>query len=276
MTKKINHCLIAISATAIALPAFSQSKNFEGSSVSLGLGSFQLKDAADAASKKWNGLGNLEFTKFQSLDDSWLLGFGVGVDLGTSRTNASAGSGGDTLYFAGDASPSSVLPGTLTAASDNPYYGYQTGTSRSISRKNNFSISFLPGYAFTKNDMGYLRVSFNRAKFTVSGGAGRWLSSSELEASGGSWPAAWGYSGGDGCAATVPSTDACTMTSGTQAGASGSKFLNGVGLGVGYRRNIGENLFFQAEYKYEVYEKSDLLGIKPKDQGAVLSLGYRF
>lgn len=257
----------------MAMPAMSQSRNFEGSGVSLGAGSFQLKDALDAASRKWNGSGNLEFTKFKSLDDSWLLGFGVGIDLGTARANSSSGADGGVLYFAGDAS--SVPGGASTTASDNPYFGYQTGGNRQIARKGNVSISFLPAYAFTRNDMGYLRFSFNRAKFTTRGGAGGWLSASELEASGGSWPASFGYSGGDGCA-SYPGSDACTLTAGTPSGASGSRYLNGVGLGIGLRKNIQENLFVQAEYKYVAFKKSDVLGIKPREQGGTLSLGYRF
>lgn len=268
MTKKVDKYIVAISASVIALPALSQSNHFEGASVSLGVGSFQLKDAMDAASKKWNGLGNVEFTQFKSLDDSWLLGFGVGLDIGTSRTATSTGAGGETLFFDG------FTNGALLPNSANAYYGYQTGSARSISRKGNFSISVLPAYAFTSNDMGYIRLSFNRAKFNVSGGgSGGWLTAQQVEDAGGV-PVNYG-GGGDGCAA-YPGSDACTYTSGASGGISGSKYLNGAGLGIGYRRNIGENLFLQAEYKYVVYEKSDLLGIKPKDQGAVLSLGYRF
>lgn len=264
--------MLAFSASVAALPALSQSKSFEGNGLSIGLGSFQLKDASDAASKKWNNLGNIEFTKFIALDDSWLLGFGVGLDLGTSKLKESSSGAGDTQFFS---TPESFTPATLLPSADGAYYGYQTGTARSIARKGNFAISVLPAYAFTPNDMGYLRLSFNRAKFTVTGGSGggNWLSADQVEAAGGV-PASWG-GGGDGCAAN-PGSDACTMTAGAQGGTSGSQYLNGAGLGIGYRRNIQENLFFQAEYKYVVYEKSDLLGIKPKDQGLMLSLGYRF
>lgn len=268
MDKKVKIYVVAISASVIALPAMSQSNHFEGSSVSLGVGSFQLKDALDATSKKWNGLGNLEFTQFKSLDDSWLLGFGVGLDIGNSRTATSTGASGETLFFDG------FTDGALLPNSVNAYYGYQTGTARSISRKGNISISVLPAYAFSSNDMGYIRLSLNRAKFNVSGGgSGGWLTAQQVNDEGGV-PVNWG-AGGDGCAA-YPGSDACTFTSGASVGASGSKYLNGVGLGIGYRRNIGQNLFLQAEYKYVVYEKSNLLSIKPKDQGAVLSLGYRF
>lgn len=272
MNYKLSKCLLAVSATAVTFPALSQSKSFEGNGLSIGLGSFQLKDASDAASKKWNNLGNIEFTKFKALDDSWLLGFGVGLDLGTSKFKESSSDAGDTLFFS---TPESVTPATLLPGSDGAYYGYQTGTARSISRKENFSISVLPAYAFTPKDMGYLRLSLNRAKFIVTGGGsgGNWLSADQVEAAGGV-PPNWG-GGGDGCAAN-PGSDACTMTAGGLGGASGSQYLNGTGLGIGYRRNIQENLFFQAEYKYVVYEKSDLLGIKPKDQGFMISLGYRF
>lgn len=269
---KTNKYLVAISATAMALPALSQSKHFEGSSVSLGLGSFQLKDASDAASKKWNGLGNIEFTKFQSLDDGWLVGFGVGLDVGTSRTRESSAAGGDTLFFSDPYSFSN--PGALLPDSTNAYYGYQTGTARSIARKGNFSVSVLPAYAFTPNDMGYLRLSFNRAKFTVSGGGGNWLTAEQVRDAGGFY-----YppdTGGDGCAAAGAGSDACTLTASAAGAVSGSKYLNGIGLGIGYRRNLQDNLFLQVEYKYVAYEKSDQLGIKPRDQGAVLSLGYRF
>ncbi len=272
MNYKLNKYVLAFSATAVALPVFSQSKSFEGNGLSMGVGSFQLKDASDATSKKWNGLGNIEFTKFKALDDSWLVGFGVGLDLGTSKLKESASAGGETLFFS---TPESLTPGTLLPNAEGAYFGYQTGAARSIARKGNFAISVLPAYAFTPNDMGYLRLSFNRTKFTVTGGGGggNWLSAGQVEAAGGV-PESWG-GGGDGCTA-APGTDACTMTAGAQGGASGSKYLNGAGLGIGYRRNIQENLFFQAEYKYVVYEKNDLLGIKPKDQGFVLSLGYRF
>lgn len=268
MANKVNNYVAAISASVIALPAMSQSKLFEGSSFSLGLGSYQLKDATDLASKKWNGLGNIEFTQFKSLDDSWLLGFGVGLDMGTSKTAKSTGTGGETLFFDG------FTNGALLPNSSNAYYGYQTGSARSISRKGNFSISVLPAYAFTSKDMGYIRLSLNRAKFNVSGGgSGGWLTAQQVNDAGGV-PVNYG-GGGNGCAA-YPGSDACTYIGGASIGSTGSKYLHGLGLGVGYRRSINEKLFFQAEYKYVAYQKGDLLGVKPKDQGVVLGIGYRF
>jgi opacity protein-like surface antigen len=97
--KKMKYLAIASTAVA-AMPAFAQSKNFEGSNLSLGVGSMQLKESSDSTSKNWNTGGNIEFTKFKSLNDSWLIGFGVGYDFGTLESKEfGSGSGGLIQYF---------------------------------------------------------------------------------------------------------------------------------------------------------------------------------
>lgn len=236
--KKIKYLAFASSAL-VAAPVCAQSKNFEGSNLSLGVGSIQLKESSDSASKNWNTFGNVEFTNFQSLNDSWLLGFGVGYDSGTLDSKE-FGSGSQTYDLGGG-------------------YSYQSSSSKKIALRNNFSVSVLPGYALNKSSMLFGRVSYNRAKVTSLANSGNigtvYLGFSEWETD-------------------VP----CEQVNlcGQSLGSSGSKYLNGVGWGLGLRHKFTENLFLQAEYKYVSYKHNAELDVKPKTQGYTLSIGYKF
>lgn len=251
----------------------------------------KVGDASNSATQKFNDFGNIEFTHFKALNDSWLIGFGVGLDIITGQSNSMGGNGssgggtGDILYF--DPGGKQAL-----AKADDAYYGYQTGSAsgaKVIRQSNNFSLSLIPAYAFTATDLGYLRLSYNRSSFTSAGGgstAGHWLSLGELEQSAGASPYInmSGISpppGGDLCASdlALATTESCLLTTGqgtSSGGSAGSSYFNGFGVGVGYRKILDQNLFFQAEYKYVNYPKNSTLGITPHNQGFVLSLGYKF
>jgi len=235
--KKIKY-LTLVSSTLVAAPVFAQSKNFEGSNLTLGVGSIQLKESSDSASKNWNMFGNIEFTNFKSLNDSWLLGFGVGYDAGTL----------DSKEF-----------GSGSQATEGPYT-YQSRSSKKTSLKNNFSVSVLPGFALSKSSMLYGRISYNRAKVTSlvnSGNIGDVYVGEEL------------------FLADVPCSDIDDNLC-NSLGSSGSKYLNGIGWGLGLRHKFTENLFLQAEYKYVSYKHNAELDVKPKTQGYTLSIGYKF
>lgn len=235
---------LAIASTAVAaMPAFAQSKNFEGSNLSLGIGSIQLKESSDSISKNWNTGGNIEFTNFKSLNDSWLLGFGVGYDVGSLDSNLS-----------GSTTSSIVLE-------DDPY-SYRSQSQKQIKLKNNFSLSLLPAFALNKSSMLYGRISYNRAKVSSSGSLGSvgdivWTGTDDVLASN----------------VTCADAGVCDQITGGQAG---SKYVNGIGWGFGLRHKFTENLFLQAEYKYVSYKHNSELDVKPKTQGYTLSVGYKF
>lgn len=252
--KKLKYLALASSAF-VAAPVLAQSKNFEGSNLTLGLSSIQLKESSDSTSKNWNSGGNIEFTKFKSLNDSWLLGFGIGYDVGTLDSKQ-MGSGANTQYFYSD--------GSLGDINSNDGYVYQSGGQKQIKLKNNFSLSLLPAFAVNKSSMLYGRLSFNRAKVssTVSAAASGWVDDNVPEDVYLNCP--------------DPDIAGCNVSSSGISGLSGSKYLNGIGWGLGLRHKFTENLFLQAEYKYVSYKHNSELDVKPKTQGYTLSVGYKF
>jgi opacity protein-like surface antigen len=253
--KKIKYLAIASTAVA-AMPAFAQSKNFEGSNLSLGVGSIQLKESSDSTSKNWNTGGNIEFTKFKALDDSWLIGFGIGYDVGTLDSKQYGSGSGGIQYF-------DAFSGQSADGTDINDYAYQSGEARKqIKLKNNFSLSLLPAYTINKSTMIFGRASINRAK----------VSSNMSGVSEGAWVDLVPF-----VSCPDVSIDACNISSGSGvSGTSGSKYLNGLGWGFGLRHKFTENLFLQAEYKYVSYKHNAELDVKPKTQGYTLSIGYKF
>jgi opacity protein-like surface antigen len=250
MTKKI--CSIALLpglTVGAAGHAIAQSKNFEGMGVSLGAVNQEVNvKSSGGTSSAWKTAGNLELTNFKSLNDNWLLGFGVGLDVGKIGSVGSSG-GISTGYDDGDGSSCSPIGGTC--------YEYVSGSSRS-SFKDNFSLSLIPAYAFNKNNLGFVRASLNSIKTNkASDGVGRWTDV-------------------DSCAESEdPNSDACLAES-NGSGNSGSKRLNGWGLGIGYRYQSDSNWFLQAEWKYARFRRDSYLDIKPTLSGATLSVGYRY
>lgn len=259
--KKIKYLALASSALVVA-PVLAQSKSFEGSNLSLGINSIQLKESSDSTSKNWNIGGNIEFTNFKSLNDSWLLGFGVGLDVGNLDSKELGSGNGEILYFDGGGN----------SVNTNQGYAYQSGGKRQVKLKNNFSLSLLPAFAVNKSSMLFGRLSINRAKVSSinAGGQGGWLGPER------------GYDGtyesynnlGLNCQAFP--VDACNVSSLGGSGVSGSKYLNGIGWGLGLRHKFTENLFLQAEYKQVSYKHNAELDVKPKTQGYTLSIGYKF
>lgn len=245
-----NKYLIIASTALGSVSSLAQSSNFEGSHLSLGLGSQNFQNSGDAALKARKSFGNIEYTHFKSLDDSWMLGFGIGLDAGTLASKDSGTQAGDIYYF--DAFGNRVI-----GPSD---YAYQSSSKKITDLKNNFSISFLPGYAFNKTTMLFGRFSFNRAQTVVrtSGAGGVWLNDPFIDC------------------VRFPLTDSCQITSIDTGTSSRSTHLNGVGLGLGLRHKIDKQLFIQAEYKQVSYRQSEAFNLKPTTQSVLVSLGYDF
>ena len=245
-----NKYLIIASTALTSATTLAQSNHFEGSHLSLGAGSLNLKDSGDSASKARKSFGNIEYTHFKSLDDSWLLGFGIGFDAGTLASQESGSQAGDIYYF--DSAGYRV-----TGPSD---YAYQSNSKKITDLKNNFSISLLPGYALNQSTMLFGRFSFNRTQTVVrtSGTGGVWLEDPGIDCT------------------RFPSTDSCQVASLDSGASAGSSHLNGLGLGLGLRHKIDEQLFLQAEYKQVSYRQSAAFNMKPTTQSFLVSLGYDF
>lgn len=229
---------------AVSGGVFAQSKNFEGYSFSLGAAANQLKvkSGSDTSSTRKTS-GNVEFTSFSSLDDNWLVGFGVGFDTG-SMGSVTSGAANSTFYQGNGqlSACQAYVPGNC--------YEYSGGQSKTKFSQN-LSISIIPAYAFNKNHLGFLRASFDSMKAvkTLDGGGG-WVN-------------------GD-----IPITPPTELPS--SSGNAGSKRLNALGFGLGYRFQSDDRWFAQAEYRYVAFKKNDFLDVKPTLSGAVLSVGYTF
>ena len=251
MQKISSLSLLPALALGAAGEATAQSKNFEGFGISIGAANQEVNvKSSSGTSSAWKTSGNLELTHFKSLDDNWLLGFGVGLDVGKL---GSVGSGSSSVSYYND-------NGISTCSSFVRFvcYEYTSGASRS-SFKDNVSLSVIPAYAFNKNNLGFIRLSFNSMRSSKSSSAGGWTGSNVSDACNDLYG---------------PISPDCPAESGS--GNSGSKRLKGWGLGVGYRYQSDSNWFLQAEVKYTPFRKDDYLDIKPTLAGAVLSVGYRY
>lgn len=229
--------LLAVSGGALA-----QSKNFEGYSLSLGAAANQLKvKSGSETSSTRKTSGNVEFTSFSSLDDNWLVGVGVGFDIG-SMGSVTSGAANSTFY-----DPNGNLSSCSAASAT--CYEYSGGQSKT-KLSQNISLSIIPAYAFNKNHLGFLRVSFDsiEAVKTLDGGGG-WVNGAPI----------------------TPPTDLPGSS-----GNAGSKRLSAWGIGLGYRFQSDARWFAQAEYRYVAFKKNDFLDVKPTLSGAVLSVGYTF
>ena len=221
------------------------SDNFEGFGVSAGVSSLDVKVKSSGESdSSWGSFGNVDFTYFKSLDDNWLLGFGVGADIGSQNTGA-FGSSGSTFYDADGRALGSTCP------NNNLCYEYSGGSSKA-KVSDNFSLSLMPAFAFTKNHLGFIRVSVDSIKAEKStAGGGGWVNGPPL---------------------TIPNP----LPDSTSSGQSGSERLTGFGIGLGYRYQSDSNWFLQAEYRYIDFNKNNKLDVDVTVSGATLSAGYRF
>ncbi len=245
MKNKCENIIASGLMMSVAGTAMANSDNFEGFGVSAGVSSLDVKvKNSGESNSSWGSFGKVDFTYFKSLDDNWLLGFGVGADIGSQKSGA-IGSG-STFYDEGG----------MPTSPENFSYEYSGGSSKT-KISDNFSLSLMPAFAFTKNHLGFIRLSVDsiKAKNSTLGGGG-WVNGT---------PECYGAPFGPGCSLNSNSS-----------GQSGSTRLTGFGVGLGYRYQSDNNWFLQAEYRYIDFNRNNRLDIDATLSGATLSAGYRF
>lgn len=236
--------LMSMAGTAMA-----NSENFEGFGISAGASSLDVKIKSSGESdSSWDSFGKVDFTYFKSLDDKWLLGFGVGADIGTQKSD-STDSNGSAFYD---------INGNYIGSTCSGWNCYEYSGGKSKTKvSDNFSLSLMPAFAFTKNHLGFIRLSVDSIKAKRSGtGGGEWLD----------YP--------DNCSVGDPQPG-CSLNP-DSSGRSGSTRLTGFGVGLGYRYQSDNNWFLQAEYRYIDFNRNNRLDIDATISGATLSAGYKF
>jgi opacity protein-like surface antigen len=240
---------------------FGQSQSFVGNQLSLGAGQLKFKNESDTANdSRTINRSHLEFTHFKSLDDNWLLGFGVGIGSGRAELQSSLGGTDAVSFYDSWGQP---VDGGVNCNSTN-CYAYQGGAVNSqVKVSKSIEISLIPAYAFSRQHLAFVRIGVSSAKFTKSSSvvSGTWLDSY------GSLPI-WG---GD------PDYLPADWSSGNTA-ISGMQKVNLLAptFGIGYRYQNDDHWFFQAEYRVMQYKKNINLGLKPSVSGLMIGLGYRF
>lgn len=237
-----------------SVAGFAQTQNFEGNALNFGLGNMKFKnETSSATAGKWKNVSNIEFVHFKSLDDKWLLGFGVGYSDGGASFGSSASADGDLIFYDSDGS---LIADGCDHIENGNCYAYQPAGKGSSKLKQSFELSLIPSYAFSNKQLGFIRLGFSRAKVVTSssGGEGEWIE--------GYWP--------------HPPLNGTPDLSDSGSSASGKANLNGYVLGIGYRHQFDNNWFLQGECKVVQYSRNNTLNVKPSSKGLVVGAGYRF
>jgi len=244
-----NKWIVGASALVAAGGTMAQSQKFEGGALNLGLGNMKFEnETSSTTASRWKNTSNIEYVQLKTINDKWLLGFGVGLDLGTAQLS-SGDAGGQTAYF--DYAGTNEWESNSNDCIGGCYEYFAGGSSLTkVSRQ--LSISLIPAYAFSDRQLGFIRLGYSSAKVTQTGAEG-----------------ASGF--------LPPWEDFHTegAPTGSQS-VSGKANLNGFVLGVGYRHQLDNKWFFQGEYKVVQYKRNSRLDTKPTSKGLVLGLGYQF
>jgi opacity protein-like surface antigen len=273
MTKKTITicCAVAMLATTAATPVFSQIKNFEGLSLSIGGTTISTQTNVNATDsdanyvtsdfgKARNFIPSIDISYSAALSDKFLLGFGGRYDLAKHKSgNVSADittpdvvtsyeddGGGDETYILNDIR--NVESYNITYKDHNSLYVMPTYLVN-----NSTGIFAKVGYHQQKGSLNYRNVQTLTNEATIDLGAGA-----------------------DGGEPTIYYTND-TFT------ASGSRNFKGWGYGLGLKTLLTNNLFLQVEAEYIDYKSQSVTGtdevvykFKPESLSGTISIGYKF
>jgi opacity protein-like surface antigen len=247
-TTKIS-CTLALLASVAATPAFSQAKNFEGASISLGASAVGTN--TDVTITTSPDVGTLNFGKNAStvpfIDASYVFPvngnfmFGLGARYDFAK-NKSGGASDTTTY-------EDIL--TDNTSEEEIYEDITVTSSLNMSFKEHKSLYLMPMYLVNNNSALFAKLGYHETKGTlsyvqnVSG-----LTNNDIY------------------------DDSLTV--------SGSKNFKGYGVGLGFRTVLSNNLYLQIEAEMVDYDKESIasgdttISFKPKPLSASLSVGYKF
>jgi opacity protein-like surface antigen len=247
-------CAVALLATTAATPAFSQAKNFEGPSISLGASAVGTNTDVNITTTP--DVGTFNFGKNISAvpfvdasyvfpaNGNFMFGLGARYDFAKNKS--------------GGISDTSNLDNinTGTDSEDADVFDDITVTSNlNMSYKDHKSIYLMPMYLVNNSSALFAKLGYHETKGTL-----RFTQNI--------------------AGITAEDNDARVFDENTTI--SGSKNFQGYGVGLGFRTVLSNNLYLQIEAEMVDYDKESVasgnttISFKPKPLSASLSLGYKF
>jgi opacity protein-like surface antigen len=252
-TTKICYTL-ALLASVAATPAFSQAKNFEGPSISLG-GS-AVSTNTDVTLTTTPDVGTFNFGKSVSAvpfvdasyvfpsNGSFMFGLGARYDLAKNKSGGISDVSTIDNIFTGD-----IDSEDATDVREN----ITVTTNLNMSYKDHKSIYLMPMYLVNNSSAIFGKLGYHETKGTL-----RFTQNIA----------------GVTALANLQFDENTTI--------SGSKNFQGYGIGLGFRTVLSNNLYLQIEAEMVDYDKESVasgdttISFKPKPLSASLSVGYKF
>jgi opacity protein-like surface antigen len=264
-------CTLALLASVAATPAFSQIKNFEGVSLSIGGTAISTQTNVNATDsdanyvtsdfgKARNFIPSIDISYSAALSDKFLLGFGGRYDLAKHKSgNVSA-----------DITTANVNTQRDDDGTDVTYTinDIRNVESYNITYKDHNSLYVMPAYLVNNSTGIFAKLGYHKQKGSLN-----YKNVQTLGTSTTSVDADVGTSDTD----PVIYYEADTYT------ANGSRNFKGWGYGLGLKTLLTNNLFLQVEAEYIDYKSQSVTGtdeivykFKPESLSGTISIGYKF
>ena len=266
-------CAVALLATTATTPALSQTKNFEGVSLSIGGTAISTQTNVNASDSDDN-LGSSDFGKAKNfipsidlsytaaLSDKFLLGFGARYDLAKNKSGTLQA---DVTTADVVTSEESVNSTNLTTYTLNDIRNVE---SYNINYKDHSALYVMPMYLVNNSTGIFGKVGYHQQKGSLNYNNVQTLDNER------SATAPW-TTNADVAEQIYYQTATYT--------ASGSKNFKGWGYGLGLKTLLTNNLFLQVEAEYIDYKSQSVTGtddivykFKPESLAGTISIGYKF
>jgi opacity protein-like surface antigen len=272
MTKKTTTicCAVALLATTAATPTLSQTKGFEGFSIGVGgtaignntnisgsvasenTGGDTINNTLAQDFGKTNLVPYINASYAFSLNNNWLLGFGITYDLSKNKS-------GQTNS---DLTTANVYNGIDDGVGDNVLADIRNVENLKTTFKDHKSIYLAPTYVINNNNAIFAKIGYHEQKGTLTYTNNQTVTNT--------------FTTGEDTIDGTPNYDSENIT------ISGSKNFKGYGYGLGFKTLLSNNLYMQIDAEMISYDKETVtdgdytFGFKPKSVNASISLGYKF
>jgi opacity protein-like surface antigen len=275
MTNKITTicCAVALLATTAATPALSQTKNFEGVSLSIGGTAISTQTNVNASEsganygssdfgKAKNFIPSIDLSYSAALSDKFLLGFGARYDLAKNKSG--------TLQA--DVTTADVVTSEVSVNSTNlttyTLNDIRNVESYNINYKDHSALYVMPMYLVNNATGIFGKVGYHQQKGSLNYNNVQTLDNERFA------DAPW-TTNADVAEQIYYQADTYT--------ASGSKNFKGWGYGLGLKTLLTNNLFLQVEAEYIDYKSQSVTGtddivykFKPESLAGTISIGFKF
>jgi opacity protein-like surface antigen len=245
-------CTLALLASVAATPVFSQAKNFEGPSISLGASAVgtntdvNITTAPDVGTfnfgKNISAVPFIDASYVFPANGNFMFGLGARYDFAKNKS--------------GGISDTSTLDNINTGedgGGDDVFDDITVTSDINMSYKDHKSIYLMPMYLVNNSSALFAKLGYHETKGTL-----RFTSN----------------------IAGITAVDELVFEENTTI--SGSKNFQGYGVGLGFRTVLSNNLYLQIEAEMVDYDKESVasgnttISFKPKPLSASLSVGYKF